>query len=104
MPRCLEKHTLFTLLGLKELLYFEEAKPWVEARNVCRSYGGKLMRSTKLNRNIIENCAEIDPSQRFWVGEHRTLSGGFEKTGKRERERERGREREGGGVRWVEIE
>lgn len=68
--------------GMKELLYFEEQKTWVEARNVCRNLGGKLMRSTTLNRNIIENCGEIDPAQRFWVGEHRTLSAWFEITGK----------------------
>lgn len=67
---------------MKELLYFEEQKTWVEARNVCRNLGGKLMRSTTLNRNIIENCGEIDPAQRFWVGEHRTLSAWFEITGK----------------------
>lgn len=67
---------------MKELLYFEEQKTWVEARNVCRNLGGKLMRSTTLNRNIIENCVEIDPAQRFWVGEHRTLSAWFEITGK----------------------
>ncbi|XP_062603617.1 uncharacterized protein LOC134265429 [Saccostrea cucullata] len=39
------------------------------------------MRSTILNRNIIENCGEIDSNKRFWVGEHRTLSSWFEITG-----------------------
>ncbi|XP_055998429.1 uncharacterized protein LOC125647402 [Ostrea edulis] len=67
--------------GIKELLYFEEERTWVEARNVCRNYNGKLMHSTTLNRNIIENCKEIDPFKRFWVGEHRTLSAWFEITG-----------------------
>ncbi|XP_061177728.1 uncharacterized protein LOC133186510 [Saccostrea echinata] len=66
---------------VKELLYFEEEKSWIEARDVCRNYNGKLMRSTILNRNIIENCGEIDPKKRFWVGEHRTLSSWFEITG-----------------------